>query len=286
MDLPSPNLLASRHNRFSQNGEDGILEEIFAEIGPGSRTSCEFGAWDGIRFSNCRYLILNGWRCLMIEGDANRYKQLRRTYANSPAVVTEHCFVDVGGNSIDKLLCRNGFSSLDFLSVDIDGLDYAILASLRSRPRVICVEVSAGHVPDSLDLLPPEVSGRNVGQPLNAFCALQRSAGYSLVAYSGNAFFVRDDCLKTSRLKAITATQAYDQFLAAATVKEREWLLLVNEGRVAPFYKYSNERLNAPQLGISSRRARFLRAKALAHNLARGLVDGRGIKHAIQSVQT
>ena len=62
---------------FSQNGEDGILNEITKRLNISENGwCCEFGAWDGIRNANTRTLFLNGWRGLYIESDETRYKEL------------------------------------------------------------------------------------------------------------------------------------------------------------------------------------------------------------------
>lgn len=64
---PPHDLLDFKRNDFSQNGEDGIIEELFRRIGIEAKTCCEFGAWDGIYLSNCRRLIDQGWQTLFIE---------------------------------------------------------------------------------------------------------------------------------------------------------------------------------------------------------------------------
>jgi hypothetical protein len=266
---PHPRLLDHRTNQFSQNGEDGILEFIFQSIGQGERQSCEFGAWDGIHFSNCRKLILEGWSCIMIEGEESRHRQLCQTYADTPRVVPVHCFVDTAGNSVDRIMERSGFNGLDLLSIDIDGLDYDIMASLTVRPRVICVEVNAGHSPEATELLPTTIARANIGQPLGAFARLATQMGYGLAGYNGNAFFVRNDCMAAAGWSPMTAEQAYDAFLAAATTDEREWLYLVNLGKVAPFHAYSNHRLDAAALSISATRAGVLVAKSAAYRTVR-----------------
>jgi hypothetical protein len=262
-------LLLFRHNEFSQNGEDGILRKLLSVIGEESRASCEFGAWDGCHFSNCRHLVLEGWRCLMIEGDVDRYRQLCRTYAGHPKVVPIHAFVDTQENSIDKILERARFPLLDVLSIDIDGLDYEILANLEARPRIICIEVNAGHSPDNTILLPRSVALRNVGQPLGSFCVLAERMGYGLMCYNGNAFFVRNDCMQRAGWVSLTATEAYRRFLAAATREELEWLMMVNEGLVPPFYAYRNQYLTRDRLEISVARANALRAKAAVYRVVR-----------------
>ena len=36
----------------SENGEDGIVQKIFSDIGLGGKFYVEFGAWDGVHLSN------------------------------------------------------------------------------------------------------------------------------------------------------------------------------------------------------------------------------------------
>ncbi len=267
----SQGLLSYRSNVYSQNGEDGIIRHIFEHIGVGSRISCEFGAWDGLHLSNCRNLILQGWRCIMIEGDKARYQKLRENYAGNPLVNPVNCFVDDRENSVDRILARLGVEELDFLSIDIDGLDYDILSSLSVRPRVICVEVNAGHRPDDMRQLPVEIARENIGQPLGVFVRKAEELGYGLVCYNGNAFLLRGDCLKAAGWSPLTAADAYESFLDSASSVEREWLYLVNLGKVPPFHAYRNDRLAAGRLGISASRAAFLRVKARGYVLLRGL---------------
>ncbi len=46
---------------YSQNDEDGILQEIFRRIGTTNRKFIEFGCGDGLE-NNTTYLLLSGWR--------------------------------------------------------------------------------------------------------------------------------------------------------------------------------------------------------------------------------
>src|SRR6266576_6048041 len=72
-----------RRNVYSQNGEDGVLEAIFEKIGvhhnPNHRERwcCEFGAHDGLTFSNTAHLSLHwGWSAVLIESDPVLFEKL------------------------------------------------------------------------------------------------------------------------------------------------------------------------------------------------------------------
>ena len=55
------------YNVKSQNGEDGVIEEIFNRIGTKNNICVEFGAWDGIQLSNTFNLWNNReWNAVLI----------------------------------------------------------------------------------------------------------------------------------------------------------------------------------------------------------------------------
>ena len=65
---------------YSQRNEEDIVNCIFnilnIENKDGKLFSVEFGAGDGIKHSNTRLLLENGWYCLFIEGDPLLYQKL------------------------------------------------------------------------------------------------------------------------------------------------------------------------------------------------------------------
>lgn len=251
----STDLLDYKRNVFSQNGEDGIIQELFRRIGVEARTCCEFGAWDGKHLSNCRQLILEGWQALMIEADPEKTKALLQTYHNNPAVTCVNRLVDDGKNSLATIVKETGFPpTLDFLSVDIDGLDYEIFRGLDLRPRVICIEVNAAHCPESADELPRSVAITGVGQPMGVFLRIAQEKGYALVCYTGNAFLVRQDLLQLHSITPLTASVAYDSFLQHLEPDAKEWLYLVNRGFIQPYRRYHNARLGFQELGLKPSR--------------------------------
>jgi hypothetical protein len=99
----------------------------------------------------------------------------------------------------------NGFEGeIDFLSLDIDGVDYWIYKAIDSlQPRVLVVEynhlwgpersVTVPYRPDFRATFGPH-GADYAGASLNAFVKLTRERGLRLVgcqAYGTNAFFVR-----------------------------------------------------------------------------------------------
>ena len=66
-------------NVYSQNGEDGIVEELLKRLNITNGWVCEFGAWDGIHLSNTFNLVKKGFNAVFIEGDVNKYSDLLKT---------------------------------------------------------------------------------------------------------------------------------------------------------------------------------------------------------------
>jgi hypothetical protein len=253
-DVPSDRgLLAYSSNKYSQNGEDGIIARLFSIIGSGQRRCCEYGAWDGVYLSNTRALIEKDWSAVLIECDDARFKRLKDNIQQFPKVIAMNTCVDTTANRLSAILGKAGFPpELDFLSIDVDGLDYDLFLSLDDiRPRLICVEVNAGHDPDSTAIIPRQVAANNVGQPLSAFVCAADVAGYRLICYTGNAFFVRKDEGREREFPTLTPQQAYRGFLRAMPPSERRWLHLVNSGLVSPYYNFQNSLLTSGAFKLS-----------------------------------
>jgi hypothetical protein len=246
-------LLAYSANKYSQNGEDGIIARVFSIVGHGEERCCEFGAWDGIHLSNTRALIEDGWSGALIECDSERFKRLKDSTEKFPKVVAIKACVDTTTNPLSTLLKKAGFPpELDFLSVDVDGLDYELfLPPGDFRPRLILVEVNGGHDPNSAAIIPRQVAANNVGQPLKAFVSAADKAGYRLICYTGNAFFLRKDEGKERELPTLTPQQAYSDLVRHMPPSERRWLYLVNLGLVPPYYNFQNSLLKSSAFRMS-----------------------------------
>jgi hypothetical protein len=64
----------------SQNGEDGIIEEILRRVGIKTRQFAEFGAGTGLECNCARRALEENWEGLFIEGDTAKFDGLCRRY--------------------------------------------------------------------------------------------------------------------------------------------------------------------------------------------------------------
>lgn len=67
---------------YSQNDEDGIIEEIFNRVGTTDKTFIEFGVENGLE-CNSHYLLFKGWRGLWIDGGEEHVREIHEKFAPS-----------------------------------------------------------------------------------------------------------------------------------------------------------------------------------------------------------
>jgi hypothetical protein len=207
---------------YSQNDEDGVIDEIFRRIGVASRSFVEFGVSDG-RECNTLKRLLEGWRGLWIESGAEFCAGIRRAFPEQLAAgALELQESMVSAENIDALIgasrvAREG--ELDLLSIDIDGNDYYVFQAIRSvRARVVVIEYNA-KFPPPLDLVirydPQHMwdGSDYMGASLQALTNLANRIGYQLVATNvtgANAFFVRNDLAGERFFSPATAEALYN----------------------------------------------------------------------------
>jgi hypothetical protein len=191
------------HQVFSQNGEDGIIAEIFRRIRLTNRVFCEIGAGDGLENNTC-FLLFQGWTGSWIEGGLAEFGEIQRTFYEpistgqlrvKQAIVTVENINEI----VREMLIPDEF---DLLSIDIDrNTSHVWRAIERIKPRVVVVEYNSTFPPE-IDWEVPYVAGRAwngshyFGASLLATEQIGRIRGYVLVGcdLSGtNAFFVRED---------------------------------------------------------------------------------------------
>lgn len=202
---------------YSQEGEDLILRRLFD--GRRAGFYVDVGAHHPLRFSNTYFFYRLGWRGIDIEPDPEialafrlfrpRDLYLQAGVAESPGKLTYFRFDDAALNTFDRELARqreqvagrralpplevpverlDGIldrllppsTVIDFLSVDVEGMDLAVLRSndwARFRPRCVLAEA---------------LSQRSVEHLMQSgLAAFLRDCGYLFFAKSFNsAFFV------------------------------------------------------------------------------------------------
>jgi FkbM family methyltransferase len=204
---------------FSQEGEDMILNRVFESRASGFYV--DVGAHHPVRFSNTYLFYRRGWRGINIDampGSMTEFEKMRPEDKNVEALISSEqkkvelfLFNEPALNTCDSELARkrNGLStfrllgttmiesqtlsevlerylppkqSIDFLSIDVEGMDLDVLCSndwKRFRPTVILAEDA-------------EVSNarRAIESPIGTFLGRY---GYSLFANTVNTLLFRKD---------------------------------------------------------------------------------------------
>jgi hypothetical protein len=225
--LQDPRYAASKrlnrheHQVFSQNGEDGILREIFRRIEVRDRTFLEIGVGDG-RTNNTTFLLVQGWRGQWIEGRATSASAIRQRFrqplADGRLTLLQ---AEVTAENVADLLRQGGTpAEPDLVSLDIDRNTWWVLSAALKvlRPRVLAVEYNATYPPD-IDWV-VEYDGSRwwnrtsyFGASLKAFERLCRENRLRLVGcdLSGvNAFFVREELAGNHFEEPATAEALYE----------------------------------------------------------------------------
>lgn len=223
----------------SQYGEDGLLSAIFSVLSPDGGYCVEFGAADGVTSSNVHQLIRRGWDGLLIEPRPTAFARLELGTRPFAGVTCFQSYVTLTGDTtLDRLLKRAGSpAEPDLLSVDVDGLDYHIWATLEEySPKVVVIEYNPS-IPNSIEYVQPPKDDIARGSSIRSLVQLATMKGYELAAVTeNNGIFVRadlfaqlgleDNDLESLRDDAATTTivfQGYDGRLILAGNKRLLW---------------------------------------------------------------
>lgn len=178
---------ARRH--YSQNGEDGIIQEIFKRIKPKSKRFVEIGV--DLKQNNTRYLLENDfWVGAWIDCQMPDYS-LSGLRTIKQLITVENANQIIGNTDID------------LLSIDIDLNTYHVLNRILQivKPIVIVTEYNGTIPPDILWIAEYKENGawdgsNYFGASLKAFELMCDTHGYSLVGCDPtgtNAFFIRSE---------------------------------------------------------------------------------------------
>ncbi|MDR1653385.1 MAG: hypothetical protein LBS01_07045 [Prevotellaceae bacterium] len=205
---------------FSQNGEDGIIEEIFKRIGTTNQFFVEFGTESGVE-TNSTYLLYKGWKGVFIDGSRKNVEDIHNFFSGviSQSRLQVLCSFITAENIETLLDSADVPKELDFLSIDIDRNDYYVWNAIKAyRPRVVCIEYNAVFRPGCEFVVPYEATSMwdgssHTGASLESLYKLGIQKGYKLVGccFAGvNAFFVREDLVKNLFVPPFTPDNHYE----------------------------------------------------------------------------
>lgn len=192
-------LLYARRRLGSLDGETGILLACLNELPNRDLWCVEFGALDGVQFSNTLFLVDNyHYNAVYIEGNSRNYLELAKNMLGRPKVICLNEMVGVSEeDSLHALLSRTEIPvDFDLLVIDVDNNDYHILEALRTyTPKVVMVEINNTLRPEVekiAELNAPFVFGKH-GTSLYSMTIMMNSKGYKLVCNcSCNAIYVQE----------------------------------------------------------------------------------------------
>jgi isopenicillin N synthase-like dioxygenase len=169
------------------------------------------------------------WSGVLIEANPQKFRELKKLYdplVGNICVCAEVSYKPTSSRSLMSILKRDAPHlppDFDFLSIDIDGMDYWVLAdtlgvsipmseimegemSNSYRPKVICIEFNP-TMPIDLVYVQPRDDNIRHGSSLSALVELANAANYTLVETTlFNAFFVQKEIYDMHLVKEVPDT--------------------------------------------------------------------------------
>jgi len=183
-------------NRSKMNTLLPVIDNIFKLIGTTNKFCVEFGVYNGIDDNTNQLIRQHQWQGLYIECDDRKYSKIVTNCLGFPVKVIKSF---ITAENINELFAQGEVpQDLDFLSIDIDGMDYWIWKALTYRPRVVFIEYNGLKVPPQLavqEYNPNNIWNRTrwLGSSLQSLVNLAKEKGYKLFGCDDlgcNAYFI------------------------------------------------------------------------------------------------
>ena len=202
----SINLFDFKENRYSQNGEDGIITKLLSTAQIENGFFVELGAWDGKRWSNTYRLYENGWSGCLIEENKDRFRQLCANVPDDCVLKINARVAESGANALDNILGERGIGEIDLLAIDVDSNDLRIWESVqRFDPGIVLIEYNP-VIPFDTRYVNPQ--GEMHGNSALSIHESARDRGYVLVEGT-------DTNLIFARPRIINGTEVAEKSLQA-----------------------------------------------------------------------
>lgn len=158
---------------YSQDGEEVYLKELFR--GKGNKgVYVDIGANHPFRFSNTYWAYLKGWRGINIEPDRNNFELLKAVknedinincgisdhenemdyYVFKKSALNTFCYQEIHDKGeivetrtipvrrLDSILNEYGVYSIDFMDIDVEGMEISVLHSIDwNKVQIRCILV-------------------------------------------------------------------------------------------------------------------------------------------------
>ena len=197
-------LITHGYKVFSQQDEDGIIEEILSRVKDSTNTFIEIGLEDGNE-CNTANLLFQEWDGLWIESNLKHVETIKKNFKSFIGTKLYVVHKKVTPSNINEVIAQNiKFNNVGVLSVDIGVHTFHVLEKISViHPKVVVVEYNAKYGPKidwkiNYDEELTWDGSDYYGASLKAFEIMMREKGYLLVACNitgVNAFFISKDLM-------------------------------------------------------------------------------------------
>jgi len=247
---------SKRKNIYSQNGEDGVLHQLIAELEltPSDMWCVDVGAYDGVSYSNVYHFIEQDANAVMIEPSIvggiceSKFEKLKELPDRFPKVIPlnyavfpnsfskeekEGCIswienndancgkpreTPLIGKTLDEILSETSIpDDYDILNIDTDRCDHEIWSEHTGKPKIVIIEIDSSIPPESAD------NGEKQEMPFESglfsfsnSLNIAKAKGYSLVCHTGNMIYVRDDLIEKLSIPS--------ELINTSTLFNRGWI--------------------------------------------------------------
>lgn len=200
------NLLRFGYKVFSQQDEDGIIDEIFNRIGRSSRKFVEMGLETGVE-CNTTNLLFQKWSGLWVESNEKNVETMKKNFSKFLNDTLQVHSEKISTTNVNQILSKyfDPDAEIDLLSIDIGMHTFHVLEMIQTiNPRVIVTEYNAKYGPIidwsvKYDQTAEWDNTDYFGASLHSFEKMMKKKDYYLVGCNVtgvNAFFVRKDQLQ------------------------------------------------------------------------------------------